>query len=83
MLLYEVDDILECIPYMDRNNWEQCRLNTYITSMIDHKKVKIDELITFPWEEKKDNSKIGNIEISNEEIKYMKELSKKWSNNNG
>jgi hypothetical protein len=76
----EIDDIIECIPYLDRGNWEQCRLNTYVTSMIDHKKVKINEFLPFPWESNKvTKPSKGNIEISSEDIKRLKELEKQWS----
>ncbi len=76
--MYEINDILECIPYLDRNSWEQCRLNTYTTSMIDHKKVKMGDFISFPWEEKIENTK-SKTQISDEEIKHLKELEKLWS----
>ncbi len=76
MQLYEIDDILECLPYLDRNSWEQCRLNSYITSMIDHSKVKMSDFLEFPWEaeDKKERQK-----ITDKDIEYLKQLEKLWS----
>lgn len=76
MQLYEIDDILEYLPYLDRNSWEQCRLNSYITSMIDHSKVKMNDFLAFPWEEadKKDRQT-----VTKEDIEYLKKLEKLWS----
>jgi len=81
MMFNEIDDIVECIPYLDRNDWEQCRLNTYITSMIDHKKVKIKDFLPLPWEGKDptQEKQKGDIEISSEDIKRLRELEKQWS----
>lgn len=80
MMFDEIDDIIECLPYLDRNDWEQCRLNTYITSTIDHKKVKINEFLPLPWEsDVVAKTSKGNTEISNEDIKRLKQLEKQWS----
>lgn len=82
MQLYEIDDILEFIPYLDRNSWEQCRLNSYITSMIDHSKLKIDDFLPFPWDKE---SKRDSQRITKEDIENLKKLEKLWSGktNNG
>lgn len=76
MQLYEIDDILEYLPYLDRNGWEQCRLNTYFTSQIDHSKITIDKFLPLPWEEE---SNAARHRITKEEIEYMKQLEKLWS----
>lgn len=76
MQLYEIDDILENLPYLDRNSWEQCRFNSYITSMIDHTKCKIDDFLPLPWDSE---TKKKKQTITNEEIEQLKQLEKLWS----
>lgn len=54
------------------NSWEQCRLMMYIMAQVNSKKhLELKDIITFPW----DNIHT-TTEISNEEIKNLKEKSK-------
>ena len=76
MMFYEIEDIIENIPYIDRISWEQCRLNTYLTAQIDHSKVKMDDFLPLPWEKDERNSRQN---ITNEEIENLKKLEKLWS----
>lgn len=73
MTEWEINDLVENLPYLDRNLWETCRLNTYITAQVNStKKLSMQELIKFKWEE----DIKGDIEISNEDIKRLKEKAK-------
>ncbi len=78
---YEVDDIIENIPSLDRNTWEQTRLLLYqYIQSNSKKKYTLNDILEFRWDEKfKDNSK----EISNSEIINLKNKAKEISNTYG
>lgn len=74
---WELNNLIENIPYLDRNLWEASRLNSYVTAQVNsRKKISFQDICTFKWEEK--GSQVKDIEISNEDITRLKELSKKW-----
>lgn len=76
---WEVTDIIDNIEYLDRNTWEQTRINTYVLAQVNSKK-KIDKnsFISFAWDKDNLESEEHNYEISNAEIERLKELSKRW-----
>lgn len=82
MQTYEVNDILECLQYTDRNLWETSRMNSYILAQVNSKKkLSPTDIIKFNWE---NNEEAKEIEISNEDIKRLKEKSKRIKiNSNG
>lgn len=76
---WEINDIIEYLPYLDRNLWETCRLNTYVLAQSNStKKLTMQDIAKFKWEESVETE--SNIEISNEDIKRLKEKSKLISN---
>lgn len=79
---WEIDNVLECLPYCDRNLMESQRLATFIQAKSHFKGIsKLQDIATFEWEKEHKEEKESNpddIEISNEDIKRLKELSKKW-----
>lgn len=82
MQTYEVNDIIEGLQYTDRNLWETSRMNSYILAQVNSKKkLSPTDIIKFNWE---NNEEAKEIEISNEDIKRLKEKSKKIKiNSNG
>lgn len=82
--VWEINDIVENLPYLDRNLWESQRLNTYVLAQVNSKKhLTQQEIVKFKWEE--DNSQDyvqpeHNYEISNDDIARLKQLSKQWEN---
>lgn len=77
---YEVNDILECLPYLERNDWERTRFLAYANCQINtKKKLKPNDILSFPWE--KENKE---TEISNDDIKRLRKKAaeikqiKKW-----
>lgn len=74
---WELNDIVNNIPYVDRNIWETSRMQAYVTAQVNsRKKLDLQDICKFKWEENpKDKSE---TEISNEDIKRLKELSKQW-----
>mgnify|MGYP001009477014 CR=1 FL=1 len=76
MTEWEINDIIESLPYLDRNLWETCRLNAYITAQVNStKKLSMQDIIKFSWDTESNDK--GSIEISNEDIKRLKEKAKK------
>ena len=73
---YEINDIIDCLPYSDRNSWEQARLVAYTNVQINSKKkLSPSEVIQLPW----DNS--PTTEITNQDIERLKEKAQLISNN--
>lgn len=73
MTEWEINDLIENLPYLDRNLWETCRLNSYfLVKMNTNKNVNIQDIIAFKW----DTNVKRDIEISNEDIKRLKEKAK-------
>lgn len=74
---WEINDIIEYLPYLDRNLWETSRLNAYVVAQVNNRKqLKMQDICTFKWEET-----TGNIEISNEDIERLKAKAKKYEYN--
>lgn len=78
--MWEIENILECIPYCDRNLWETQRLGTYINAKAHFKGIKsIQDICQFKWEKQdQQEEEEKEIEISDDEIKRLKELSRQW-----
>ena len=72
---YEVRDILENIPYLDRNSWEQCRYKMFANvQMNSTKQIKATDLIKFPWDNITDE--VADTTISDNEIERLKNKAK-------
>ena len=69
---WEVNDIIENIQYLDRNDWEQARLNLNTSYVLKtRKKIKTTDLLKFPW----DKESAVDTAIDNESIRRLKEKS--------
>lgn len=74
MQSYELNDIINNIPYIDKNEWERFRYNIYSNiQMNSKKKLKPTDIIKYNWDivEKENNN------ISNEDIKRLQEKANK------
>lgn len=72
---WEINNIIENIENVDRLAWEQTRLLMYMTAQVNStKKLKVNDIIKFPWEEKKVEKPKLRKDITQDEIN---ELSKK------
>ena len=75
--LWEVNDLIDFLPWCDRNVWESQRLNAYITAQVNStKKLRMQDICTFRWEQDKEQH--GEQEITDNEIKRLQEKSEKW-----
>ncbi len=83
--LWELNDIVENIPYLDRTNWETARLNAYVVAQVNSKKhITQQDICKFKWEETKQTVKEEhNYDISNEDIERLKQLSLKFNKEDG
>ncbi len=74
--IWELNDIIENIPYLDRNKWETARFNAYVVAQVNSKKhLTQQDLLKFKWEEEDISKEERDIEISNEDIERLKQLS--------
>ena len=77
--LWEIDNIIDNLPYTDRNLWESSRLNSYTVAKANFKGVgKITDYISFPWEKHQPK---GDTSISNEDVDRLRNLAQKFINN--
>ena len=64
---WEVNDIIECIPFLEKIDWERTRLEMYTNVQINSKKkLEPQDILCFPWDKAKDTS------ISNEDVDRLK-----------
>ena len=78
---YEVNTIIENLPYLDRSSWEQHRFQVYTSvQMNSKKKINPTDIMKFAWDDKEDTS------ITITDIERLRNKSKEISNtiiNNG
>lgn len=78
MQMYEIVPYIQNLHLRTKENWEQARLNAYITAQVNSsKKLKITDIMEFPWE-KSESKRQGKTDISNEDIERLKNKAKKW-----
>lgn len=81
--IWELNDLIDYVPYCDRGEWEQARLISYIIAQVNSKKrLTQQDICKFPWEKEDEEFvvKEKDIEISNEEIERLKTLAKELGN---
>lgn len=75
---WELNDLVQGIKWMDRNTWEQARLQAYLTAQVNSKnKLSPTDILKLPWDEGGEDID-HDTEISKEDIERLKELGKKW-----
>lgn len=82
MTSYEALEIVNLLPYSNRDSWEQTRYLMWLTAQVNSsKKIQPQEIMKFEWEGKKNKPK----ELSNKEVENIKEKMKLFNNilNNG
>lgn len=84
---YEVANMIDCIPYTDRPQWEMTRLKIFSTaSMFSKGSLTVRDIMCFPWEsEDEAEDEKPTQEITGGEIERLKEQAKLFINsqNNG
>ena len=75
---WELNDLVQGIKWMDRNTWEQARLQAYMTAQVNSKnKLSPTDILKLPWDEGAYTID-HDTEIAKEDIARLKELVKKW-----
>lgn len=79
--MYEITPYIKNLHLRSKEGWEQARLGAYITAQVNSKKkLKVTDILEFPWE-KKEMKKTGITDISNEDIKRLRNKAKQYLNN--
>lgn len=76
---YEITNIIEALPYADRNQWEQTRLKIFSTaSMFSKNQLTVTDIMKFKWDE---DEKEPQQDITQNDIDRLKEQAKLFSKN--
>ncbi len=71
---YEVRALLDNMHLKVKENWEQTRMLSYIVAQTQStKKLKIQDIITFPWEEQE---KLENQQVTNSDKQRLIKMAK-------
>lgn len=75
---WELNDMVDNIPYLDRNLWESTRLIAYVMAQVNsRKKLSFQDICTFKWDDSSEPEE-KQVDISDDDINRLKELSKQW-----
>lgn len=76
---YELTNIIEALPYIDRNQWEQTRLKIFSTaSMFSKSNLTVTDIMRFKWDEENDEPK---QDITQTDIDRLKQQAKLFEKN--
>lgn len=82
---WELNDIIDNIPYLDRNLWDSQRLNAYITAQVNSKKkLTQQDICKFKWDEKNIEDFVRDEKatiMTQDDIDRLKALSRQWEHN--
>lgn len=78
MKFYELYDVLQFVPYVDKSQWETTRfLSLVIAQKFCKKRLKLSDMFELPWDdtqrelELSDDVKIRNIEFQNQMLEML------------
>ncbi len=78
---YEINAAMKYSHYAIKDGWEQARLVTYMIAQVNSKhRMKVEDIVTFPWEQEKDDD--VDTSISKEEIERLKAQAEAYARNN-
>lgn len=77
---WEINDLIDLVPYCDRATWEQARLNAYVTAQVNSKKkLSQQDICKFKWEDTENLFNEEHItEITDDDILRLQKLSEQW-----
>lgn len=79
--MYEITPYIRNIHLRSKESWEQARLGAYITAQVNStKKLKVTDIMEFPWEKSNSMNKTGITDISNEDVERLRNKAKKYLN---
>ena len=75
---YELAVLIDGLPYLDRNTWEQTRVKVFSTaSMFSKQKPRLTDIMQFAWDEEKANTELPK-EITETEINDLRQQAKQF-----
>lgn len=80
----DINDIMENIPYLERNEWERTRLHAYLFGKANFKNVKKStDMLKFPWDKEeakveKARKKQRKNTTTDKDIEQMKRIAERW-----
>lgn len=82
MRFYEIYDILQFVPYVDKSQWETTRfLSLVIAQKFCKKRLKLKDMFELPWDERELEMSSKELEIRNTEFQnQMLEMLNKNTN---
>lgn len=76
---WEITNIIEAIPYADRNQWEQTRLKIFSTaSMFSKNQLTVTDIMRFKWDEEQGEPQ---TDITQTDIDRLKQQAKLFEKN--
>lgn len=81
MQMYEAKVAMKYGYYANKDAWEANRLTAYITAQVNRKrKLKVTDLVTFPWEE--ENTAESDNRITKEDIERLQKQAENYLKRN-
>lgn len=81
MEMYEVKAVMEYAYYAHKDDWEQARLEAWMTAQVNSKKkIQLQDIITFYWEKEQDAE--TTTSISNQDIDRLRKQAQQYINKN-
>ena len=78
MPIYEAELYMEHSYLSSKENWEQTRLQLLVSAQANSKKkLKLQDILKFPWDGKSEKKSIDKTDIERLEAK-AKEIEKQW-----
>lgn len=83
----DVNDIMENIPYLERNEWERTRFSSFLFAKANFKGINkttdMEKFLKFPWDKEeakveKARKKQSKTTTTDKDIEKMKHLAAQW-----
>lgn len=79
---YEILSLMKYSHYRQKENWEQARLISYLIAQThSSKKLKLEEIIKFPWEKQEEEKQYISEAMTQDDIDFLEqqaEIMKKY-----
>lgn len=84
MAFYEINALFKYSYYKNQEDWEQTRMLGFINAKCQGaKNIKLDTLISFPWEnQNKNNIQVSNKKMTDEDFKRLHKKAQMMIENN-
>lgn len=81
---YELTNVIEALPYIDRNQWEQTRLKIFSTaSMFSKNQLSVTDIMRFKWDEEQGEPQTDITQTDIDRLKQQAKLFETTLTNDG